>query len=57
MIQKQTFEESSSHVFAVLGFDDADEIFTRGKMAIQVIHLFKKRHLKQHKISEIIGIS
>ncbi|WP_293119794.1 hypothetical protein [Okeania sp. SIO1I7] len=47
MIQEQIFEESSGNVFVDLGLDDADELFTRGKIGIQVIRLLKQRHLKQ----------
>ncbi len=57
MIEKPIFEESSGNVFADLGLEDADELFTRGKIGIQVIRLLKKRHLKQDEISEIINIS
>ncbi|NES78810.1 MULTISPECIES: helix-turn-helix domain-containing protein [Okeania] len=57
MIQEQIFEESSGNVFADIGLDDADELFTRGKIGIQVIRFFNKRHLKQNEISEILGIS
>ncbi|MGK7920139.1 MAG: helix-turn-helix domain-containing protein [Trichodesmium sp.] len=56
MRQEQIFEESSGNVFADLGLEDADELFTRGKIGIQVIRLLKKRHLKQDKISEILNI-
>ncbi len=37
MRQEQIFEESSGNVFADLGLDDVDELFTRGKIGIQVI--------------------
>ncbi|OZH54452.1 XRE family transcriptional regulator [Hydrocoleum sp. CS-953] len=57
MMQEEIFEESSGNVFADLGCDDADELFTRGKIGIQVIRLLKQRHLKQGEISEILGIS
>ncbi len=57
MTQKQVFEESSGNVFADLGLEDADELFTRGKIGIQVIRLLKQRNLKQLEISEILGIS
>ena len=56
MTQKQVFEESSGNVFADLGLEDADELFTRGKIGIQVIRLLKQRNLKQREISEIFGI-
>lgn len=57
MIQEQIFEESSGNVFADIGLDDADELFTRGKIGIQVIRLLKQRHLKQDEISKILDIS
>ena len=57
MTQEQIFEESSGNVFSDLGLENADELFTRGKIAIQVIRLLKQRHLKQSEISEILGIS
>jgi predicted XRE-type DNA-binding protein len=49
--------DSSGNVFADLELDDADELFTRGKIGIQVIHLLKRRNLKQREIGEILGIS
>ncbi|MEA5605993.1 helix-turn-helix domain-containing protein [Nostoc sp. UHCC 0252] len=50
------FEESSGNVFADLGLEDADELFTRGKIGIQVLRLLKQRNLKQREISELLGI-
>jgi predicted XRE-type DNA-binding protein len=37
-IQSQS-TDSSGNVFADLELDNADELFTRGKIGIQVIHL------------------
>jgi predicted XRE-type DNA-binding protein len=51
------FEESSGNVFADLGLDDADEMFMRGKIGIQVVKLLKERSLKQREISELLGIA
>lgn len=51
------FIDSSGNVFADLELDDADELFTRGKIGIQVICLLKKRNLKQREIGELLGIS
>lgn len=56
MTQEAIFEESSGNVFADLGLEDADELFTRGKIGIQVIRLLKQRNLKQREISELLGI-
>ena len=57
MTQEPIFEESSGNVFADLGLKDADEIFMRGKIGIQVIRILKQRNLKQREISQILGIS
>jgi predicted XRE-type DNA-binding protein len=56
MTQKPIFEESNGNVFADLGLDDADELFTRGKIGIQAIRLLKQRNLKQREISQLLGI-
>src|SRR6476469_10097550 len=56
MTQESIFEESSGNVFADLGLKDADELFMRGKIGIQVIRILKQRNLKQREISQIIGI-
>ncbi|MTJ15164.1 XRE family transcriptional regulator [Anabaena sp. UHCC 0187] len=56
MTQETVFEESSGNVFADLGLTNADELFTRGQIGIQVLRLLKQRHLKQREISEILGI-
>jgi predicted XRE-type DNA-binding protein len=50
------FEESSGNVFADLGLEDADELFARGKIGIQVIRILKQRNLKQREIGQILGI-
>lgn len=51
------FEESSGNVFADLDLDDADEMFMRGKIGIQVVKLLKERNLKQREISELLSIA
>lgn len=57
MTQDCVFEESSGNVFADLGLSNADELFTRGKIGIQVLRLLKQRNLKQREISELLGIT
>lgn len=57
MTQEPIFEESSGNVFADLGLKDADELFMRGKIGIQVIRLLKQRNLKQREVSQLLGIS
>ncbi|BAY95443.1 MULTISPECIES: helix-turn-helix domain-containing protein [unclassified Tolypothrix] len=56
MTQEPGFEESSGNVFVDLGLENADELFTRGKIGIQVLRLLKQRNLKQREISELLGI-
>jgi predicted XRE-type DNA-binding protein len=51
------FIDGSGNVFADLELDDADELFTRGKIGVQVIRLLKKRNLKQREIGELLGMS
>ncbi|MDZ8239307.1 MAG: XRE family transcriptional regulator [Nostoc sp. ChiQUE01a] len=56
MTHSPVFEESSGNVFADLGLEDEEELFTRGKIGIQVLRLLKQRNLKQREISELLGI-
>ena len=49
--------DSSGNIFADLELENADELFTRGKIGIQTIRLLKKRNLKQRQIGELLGIS
>jgi len=56
MTEQTVFEDSSGNVFADLGLEDAEELFTRGKIGIQVIRLLKQRNLKQRDISALLGI-
>ncbi|MBD2628093.1 helix-turn-helix domain-containing protein [Trichormus variabilis] len=51
-----TFEESSGNVFTDLGLSNADELFRRGKIGLQVLRILKQRNLKQHEISELLDI-
>ncbi|MEH2082959.1 MAG: XRE family transcriptional regulator [Nostoc sp.] len=57
MTQEPVFEQSSGNVFADLGLSDTSELFTRGKIGIQVLRLLSQRNLKQREISELLGIS
>jgi predicted XRE-type DNA-binding protein len=57
MSTESKFINGSGNVFTDLELDDADELFTRGKIGIQVIRLLKLRNLKQREIGELLGIS
>ncbi|AVH72321.1 helix-turn-helix domain-containing protein [Nostoc sp. 'Lobaria pulmonaria (5183) cyanobiont'] len=56
MTQEPVFEESSGNVFADLGLSNASELFTRGKIGIQVLRLLSQRNLKQREISKLLDI-
>ncbi len=50
------FEESSGNVFADLGLEDADELFTRSRLGFHVYKLLTDRNLKQREIAALLGI-
>ncbi|MBE9120823.1 XRE family transcriptional regulator [Tychonema sp. LEGE 07199] len=56
MIPEPICEESSGNVFADLGLEDADELFARGKIGIQLIRILKQRNLKEREVRQLIGI-
>ncbi len=56
MTQETVFEESSGNVFTDLGLSNASELFTRGKIGIELLRLLSQRNLKQREISELLGI-
>lgn len=51
------FEESSGNIFADLGLDDADELFTCAQIGFGVFQILGERKLKQQEIAEILGIA
>jgi predicted XRE-type DNA-binding protein len=57
MSTESKFIDGSDNIFADLELDDADELFTRGKIGVQVIRMLNKRNLKQREIAELLGIS
>ena len=50
------FEVGSGNVFSDLGFDDADERFTRAKLGFHVYQLLTQRKLRQREIAELLAI-
>jgi predicted XRE-type DNA-binding protein len=50
------YEESSGNVFADLGLEDADELFTRSRLGFHVYKLLIDRQLKQREIATLLGI-
>lgn len=51
------FEESSGNIFADLGMDDADELFTRAQIGFGVFQILAESKLKQREMAEILGIA
>jgi predicted XRE-type DNA-binding protein len=50
------YEESSGNVFADLGLEDADELFTRSRLGFHVYKILADRKLKQRDIATLLGI-
>ncbi len=49
MIKKIKHEKGSDNIFADLGLKDADELFTRGLLGIQILQILHKRGIKKQK--------
>lgn len=49
-------EESSGNVFADLGLDDADELYTRSRLGFHVHQVLADQKLKQREIASLLGI-
>ncbi len=54
--QKIEFENSSGNVFADLGLDEADELYTRAALGAQVVTLLKEEGYTQAETSRLLGI-
>lgn len=54
--QKIEFENSSGNVFADLGLDNADELYTRAALGAQVVTLLKEEGYTQAETSRLLGI-
>jgi predicted XRE-type DNA-binding protein len=54
---KIEFEESSGNVFADLGFEDSDELFTRAQLGFHVNRILRDRGLKQREIAKLLGMA
>lgn len=54
--QKIEFENSSGNVFADLGLDDANELYTRAALGAQVVTILKEEGYTQAEASRLLGI-
>ena len=50
------FERSSGNVFADLGLENADELYTRAALGIEVVKIIKGRGYAQKEAAKILGI-
>lgn len=51
------YEQGSTNVFADLGRPDADELFARGLLAVQIFTILAQRKIKKQKdVAELLGI-
>jgi predicted XRE-type DNA-binding protein len=50
-------EESSGNVFADLGLEDADDLFTRSQIGFFVFKILEGKKLKQREIADVLGIA
>ena len=53
---KVDFEASSGNVFADLGLDDADELYTRTALGIQVMKIIREKGYTQKEAGELLGL-
>ena len=56
MIPEIEFENSSGNVFADLGLDDADELYTRAALGAQVVAMLKAHGYTQAEAATCLGI-
>ncbi len=54
MSKKPYVTESNGNIFADLGLDEADELFTRAALGVQVMKLLKGR--SQNEAAKLLGI-
>jgi predicted XRE-type DNA-binding protein len=57
MTEDSEFYEGSGNIFADLGLEDADELYSLAKIGFEVWKILKERKLKQREIAQILGIT
>lgn len=50
------FERGSGNVFADLGLEDAEELYTRAALGAQVVNMLKARGCTQAEAAKLLGI-
>jgi predicted XRE-type DNA-binding protein len=56
MSKKTKIHQGSGNIFADLGRKNADEMYTRAQIGIEVLKILQARKLKQRAIAETLGI-
>ena len=51
------FEKGSTNVFADLGIEESEELFTRAQIGFHVYQILKEKQLKQREIASLLSIS
>ena len=54
--QHSEIEIGSDNIFADLGLDDADELYTRACLGVQVMRILKERRYSQKDAAEVLGV-
>lgn len=49
-------EVGSSNIFADLGLDDADELYTRARLGVQVMKILQDREISQKEAAVLLGV-
>ena len=50
------FEMGSGNIFADLGLDDADELYTRAALGVRIMKILKERSFSQKEAADYLGI-
>lgn len=50
------FEKGSSNIFADLDLDDADELYTRAHLGVQVMKILQELDLSQKEAAALLGV-
>jgi len=56
MSEEIEFYEGSGNVFADIGLENADELFARAQIGVEVLRILQTRKLKQREIATLLGI-
>ena len=50
------FELGSDNIFADLGFENAEELYTRGLIGCHVVKLLNEKNMKQRELAELLNV-